>query len=117
MLARDDELAGRPISGRFLRVARSHSLCEDDAWEALARGLEIALRHRRASAGAWFATVVKHEAVRLRRSRSRDVQLDPELYQLAARPEPELEREHDPRLPALRAPRPLRLRSPTARSV
>jgi DNA-directed RNA polymerase specialized sigma24 family protein len=104
MTGRHDDVASGPAAGRFLRVARSHSLCDDDAWEALARGFEIALRHRqsirRATAGAWFATVVRHEALRLRRSRSREAQLEPDRYELAAEPE---EREPDPRLPALRA--------------
>jgi hypothetical protein len=50
------------LEGPFLRVARRHSLCDDDAWEALARSFEIALRHRERirpdTAAAWFATVV-----------------------------------------------------------
>lgn len=54
--------ATESIEGPFLRVARRYSLCDDDAWEALARGFEIALRHRGRvrsdTAVAWFATVV-----------------------------------------------------------
>jgi hypothetical protein len=58
--------AAESFEGPFLRIARRHSLCEDDAWEALGRGFEIALRHRhrirRETATAWFATVVLEEA-------------------------------------------------------
>src|SRR5690348_15422470 len=49
------------------RTARRHSLCEDDAEDALQRGLEILLR--RAPSGdarelvRWTQTVVKHEAM------------------------------------------------------
>ncbi|MGH2948690.1 MAG: RNA polymerase sigma factor [Solirubrobacteraceae bacterium] len=93
------------IEGPFLRVARRYSLCDDDAWEALARSFEIAMRHRARirleTAPAWFATVVRHEAMRIRRSRSRDAHLDPAVHEPRA-PEPEPERELDPRLPALR---------------
>src|SRR4051794_28566055 len=98
--------ASEPTDGRFLGVARRYSLCDDDAWEALARGLEIALRHRhtirRASAAAWFATVVKHEALHVRGSRTRELHLDPAAYEAPA-PEPEPQHEPDRRLPALRA--------------
>jgi len=98
--------AAESIEGRFLRVARRHALCDDDAWEALARGFEIAMRHRGRvrpdTAGAWFATVVRHEAMRIRRRRGRDAHLDPAIHEPSA-PEREPEREPDPRLPALRA--------------
>jgi DNA-directed RNA polymerase specialized sigma24 family protein len=93
------------IEGPFLGVARRHSLCDDDAWEALSRSFEVALRHRGRirpeTAAAWFATVVRHEAMRIRRDRSRHLHLDPTVHEPAA-PEPEAEREDDPRLPALR---------------
>jgi hypothetical protein len=50
--------AAESIEGPFLRVARRYSLCDDDAWEALARGFEIAMRHRERirpdTAAAWF---------------------------------------------------------------
>jgi DNA-directed RNA polymerase specialized sigma24 family protein len=98
--------ATESIEGPFLRVARRYSLCDDDAWEALARGFEIAMRHRgrvrSETAVAWFATVVRHEALRIRRSRSRDAQLGPAVHEPPA-PEPEPERDPDPRLPGLRA--------------
>jgi DNA-directed RNA polymerase specialized sigma24 family protein len=94
------------IEGPFLRVARRYSLCDDDGWEALARGFEIAIRHRERirpeTATAWFATVVRHEAMRIRRNRRRDLHLDPAVRELPAE-EPEPERDPDPRLPALRA--------------
>ena len=57
------------------RTARRHSLCEDDAEDALQRGLEILLR--KAPSGGprelirWTQTVVKHEAMAIRRERER----------------------------------------------
>jgi DNA-directed RNA polymerase specialized sigma24 family protein len=94
------------IEGPFLGVARRYSLCDDDAWEALACALEIAVRHRerirRETAAAWFAVVVRHEATRVRRSRFRELSLDLAERDLVAE-EPGSERESDPRLPALRA--------------
>jgi DNA-directed RNA polymerase specialized sigma24 family protein len=107
MAERAGAATAESLEGPFLRVARRHSLCDDDAWEALGRGFEIALRHRHRirpeTAAAWFATVVvRHEAMRVRRSRQRDLQLEAAVYEPAAE-EPEPERERDPRLPALRA--------------
>ena len=99
-------LSVETVEGPFLRVARRYSLCDDDAWEALGRGFEIALRHRGRirpeTAGAWFATVVRHEAMRIKRNRYRDLRLDAAVHEPPAE-EPEPEREPDPRLPALRA--------------
>jgi DNA-directed RNA polymerase specialized sigma24 family protein len=95
-----------PIEGPFLGVARRHSLCDDDAWDALAQGFEIALRHRHRlrpdTAAAWFATVVRHEAMRIRQRRCRDAHLDITASEQPATG-PGSEREPDPRLPALRA--------------
>ena len=57
------------------RTARRYSLCEDDADDALQRGLEILLQ--KAPAGnsqeliKWTQTVVKHEALAIRRERER----------------------------------------------
>ncbi len=57
------------------RTARRYSLCEDDAEDALQRSLEILLR--KAPAGdsreliKWTQTVVKHEALSIRRERER----------------------------------------------
>jgi len=94
------------IEGPFLRIARRHSLCDDDAWDAIGRGFEIALRHRERirpdTAAAWFATVVRHEAMRIRRTRLRDLHLDLAVHEPPAEA-PEPERDPDPRLPALRA--------------
>lgn len=58
----------------LLRLARRHSLCADDAHDAYQRGLEIFMRHAPRldpeRAGAWLHTVVKHEAMAVRKSRS-----------------------------------------------
>src|SRR5215475_6971719 len=57
------------------RTARRYSLCEDDAEDALKRGLEILLS--KAPTGdsreliKWTQTVVKHEALAIRRERER----------------------------------------------
>src|SRR6476646_3147977 len=64
----------------LLGVARRHSLCLDDAYDAYQRALEIFLRHahRLEAEGAprWIHTVVKHEAMRLRATRQRQVPSD-----------------------------------------
>jgi len=61
----------------LLRVARRHSLCADDAQDAYQRAVEIFLRHARtldaADAHKWLHTVTKHEAMRVRAQRSRNV--------------------------------------------
>jgi RNA polymerase sigma factor (sigma-70 family) len=63
-----------------LRTARRHSLCADDAQDAYQRALEILVRHAHRldpeRAGSWLHTVVKHEAMAVRRSRSRLVGMD-----------------------------------------
>src|SRR6476646_468594 len=57
------------------RIARRFSICDDDADEALQRGLEILLR--KAPTGdpreltKWVQTVVRHEALAVRRERER----------------------------------------------
>jgi RNA polymerase sigma factor (sigma-70 family) len=57
------------------RTALRYSLCADDADEALARGLEILLRKAPSEEPRelvrWTQTVVKHEALALRRERER----------------------------------------------
>jgi RNA polymerase sigma factor (sigma-70 family) len=57
------------------RTARRYSLCEDDADEALQRGLEILLRKAPTDDPRelirWTQTVVKHEALAVRRERER----------------------------------------------
>ena len=61
----------------LMRLARRHSLCADDAHDAYQRGLEIFLRHAHRldpeRAPSWLRTVVKHEAMAVRRSRQRDL--------------------------------------------
>ncbi len=61
----------------LLRVARRYSLCADDAHEAYQRALEIYVRHARrleaASAHRWLFTVLKHEALAVRRQRGQMV--------------------------------------------
>src|SRR3954452_7938539 len=57
------------------RTARRYSLCEDDADEALQRALEILLRKAPQRGPLelvkWTQTVVKHEAMAIRRERER----------------------------------------------
>lgn len=57
------------------RTARRFSLCEDDAEDALQRGLEILLRKApsddRRELIRWTQTVVRHEALAIRRERER----------------------------------------------
>lgn len=80
----------------LLQTARRHSLCADDAHDAYQRAVEILLR--RASslepdrAINWLHTVVKHEAMAVRRSRQElvggnEVDLDRETAPDAASPE------------------------------
>jgi RNA polymerase sigma factor (sigma-70 family) len=60
-----------------LRLARSYSLCSDDANDAYQRGLELLVRHSARvdpeKAGSWLRTVVKHEALAIRARRAADV--------------------------------------------
>src|SRR6476659_7194818 len=57
------------------RTARRYSLCADDADDALQRGLEILLRKAPTAEPRelvkWMQTVVKHEALAVRRDRER----------------------------------------------
>jgi RNA polymerase sigma factor (sigma-70 family) len=80
----------------LLRVARRHSLCADDAQDAYQRGLEILLRHARRldpdRAAGWLHTVVKHEAMAIRRSRQRLLgggELDADALECRTTPSPE----------------------------
>ncbi len=56
------------------RVARSYSLCADDAQDAVQRALEIYMRRvdslDPATELAWMKVVVKHEALAVRRGRA-----------------------------------------------
>src|SRR5919109_3748841 len=62
-------------SGRFKRFALRYSLCAADAEDAYQRSLEILLRKAptadRGELRAWLHTVIKHEALALRRQRER----------------------------------------------
>lgn len=80
----------------LLRLARRHSLNADDAQDAYQRGLEIFLRHAhrldRERAASWLRTVIKHEAMAVRRTRQRDlasVELDFDLVEARTTPSPE----------------------------
>ncbi len=80
----------------LLRLARRHSLCADDAQDAYQRGLEIFLRHAarldRERAPSWLRTVVKHEAMAVRRGRLREVgtvETDFDQFEAATSPSPE----------------------------
>ena len=62
-------------SGSFKRVALRYSLCAADAEDAYQRSLEILLRKaptaNRGELRAWLHTVIKHEALAVRRQRER----------------------------------------------
>ena len=64
----------------LLRVARRYSYCADDAQDAYQRALEILLRHAHRldhdRAAGWIHTVVKHEALEVRRQRGRLVGME-----------------------------------------
>ena len=70
------EVVSRHSEG-LLRLARRHSLCASDAEDAYQRGLEIFIRHAPRldpdRAPSWLRTVVKHEAMAVRRARQRDL--------------------------------------------
>lgn len=61
----------------LLRLSRRHSLCAADAEDAYQRGLEIFIKHAPRldpqRAPAWLRTVIKHEAMAVRRTRQRDL--------------------------------------------
>ena len=74
----------------LLRLARRHSLCADDAHDAYQRGVEIFLNHAHrldpGRAPSWLRTVVKHEAMAVRRTRQRDLgAVEVDFDQLEAR--------------------------------
>jgi len=76
--------------GALRRTARRYSLCADDADDALQRGLEILLRKAPSEDPRelirWTQTVVKHEALAVRRERERILS-----GPAAARPDPDRE--------------------------
>ena len=67
-------------SGPLRRFARRYSLCAADADDAYQRGLEILLTKApttdRSELRAWLHTVIKHEALALRRQRERALACD-----------------------------------------
>lgn len=80
----------------LLRFAGRHSLCGDDAQDAYQRALEIMLRHAHRldpeRAPSWLRTVVKHEALAIRRARQRDMgpaELDIERLESRTTPSPD----------------------------
>lgn len=89
------EVVARHADG-LLRLARRHSLCASDAEDAYQRGLEIFIRHAARldpeRAVSWLRTVVKHEAMAVRRSRQRDLapaQYDFDAVEASGSPSPE----------------------------
>ncbi len=64
----------------LLRLARQHSICADDAHDAYQRGIEIFLGRaddvEPETALSWLRTVIKHEAMGIRRSRLQTVDSD-----------------------------------------
>ena len=76
--------------GSLRRTARRYSICADDADDALQRGLEILLRKAPSEDPRelirWTQTVVKHEALAVRRERERIL-----AGPAARRPEPDRE--------------------------
>ena len=80
----------------LLRLARRHSICASDAEDAYQRGMEILLRHAGRldpeRAPAWLRTVIKHEAMAVRRSRQREMatgQYDFDSVESASSPSPD----------------------------
>ncbi|MCW3014593.1 MAG: polymerase, sigma-24 subunit, subfamily [Solirubrobacterales bacterium] len=80
----------------LLRIARRHSLCDDDAADAYQRSLEIFLLHVRrldeATAHRWLFRVVRHEAMAVREQRQRSMgtsALEPDLLEARTVESPE----------------------------
>ncbi len=80
----------------LLGLARRHSLCADDAHDAYQRGIEIFLRRADTvepeTALAWIRTVIKHEAIAVRRSRLQLVggeEVDLDSFEASTVPSPE----------------------------
>jgi RNA polymerase sigma factor (sigma-70 family) len=67
----------------LMRVARQWSICEDDAYDAFQRGLEIYVRRiatvDRATEAAWLKVVIRHEALAIRRARGEAVVAEVDL--------------------------------------
>lgn len=80
----------------LLRIARRHSLCDDDAADAVQRSLEIFLRHvarlDAETAHRWLFRVARHEAMAVREQRQRTLGaagLEPDLLEARHVPSPE----------------------------
>jgi RNA polymerase sigma factor (sigma-70 family) len=86
---RNDELCAAAVelvtsgSASFKRTARRFSLCSHDAEDAYQRSLEILLTKapttRRDELRPWLHTVIKHEALALRRQRERSVSTEDDV--------------------------------------
>lgn len=75
-----EELVLRTIATHaesLLLTARRHSLCDDDAQDAYQRAMEIFMRNadrlESGRAAAWLTTVIRNEALDIRRARKEDV--------------------------------------------
>lgn len=86
----------RAHADELLRFARRFSVCGDDAQDAYQRALEIMLRHAHRldaeRAPSWLRTVVKHEALAIRRARQRDMapaEIDFDALEARTTPSPE----------------------------
>lgn len=82
--------------GSLIRLARRFSLCADDAQDAYQRAIEIFLRRAGTvepeTAASWLRTVVKHEAIAVRRSRLQLVgrdEIDLDLREATNDPSPD----------------------------
>src|SRR5690349_4024235 len=72
----------------LMRVARQWSICQDDAYDAFQRGLEIYIRRIRtidpATEAAWLKVVIRHEALAIRRARGEAITPDLDLDDVVA---------------------------------
>src|SRR4051794_430858 len=79
----------------LMRVARQWSICQDDAYDAFQRGLEIYVRRiatiDSATEAAWLKVVIRHEALAIRRARGEAVVAEVDLDSHAASDERSVE--------------------------
>ncbi|MEA2281161.1 MAG: hypothetical protein QOK21_1768, partial [Solirubrobacteraceae bacterium] len=72
----------------LMRVARQWSICQDDAYDAFQRGLEIYVRRIAtidgATEAAWLKVVIRHEALAIRRARGEAIATEVDLDSHAA---------------------------------
>ena len=87
-------------AGSFRRTARRYSICAADADDAYQRSLEILLTKAptadRSELRPWLHTVIKHEALALRRQRERTVAPEDASRRRRARPCPSAVRRRRP---------------------